>query len=724
MKTIPTSDDIVKKFNRAAAHCAWLLESIKPVSLFLIDAKDGILSYFNYHLDALPKIDLQTNWLELKKACEDGFISEGQLYNVKAAMISSHPISDLEAKKIFEYIRMTMDLDPFNSMNDRISRLNLKDTLVHLLHCSNYARKLDKVHEAFVDFLANCLNETAALFLLDNSISRNFLFYTVSNNVDKDGFENLTFTIDEIDGDTSQWMSETECLTGNGKKKVLLFPLRNKGKSFALLLLTNSSGVIDHPILKRIKVILDQCAELLFAVQRYIYINKMSGRYQQLFDVAKKFHSTMDDREVLDNVLQTIVNYYPGSDVQLLYADNESSVNTHQDAYALQAFLSGTVQLKKAEPYSFLYAPLSGRQGVYGVIEIKTKEKDAFPKEDIDFVHFLGHTAGHAFENARLYQQSQRSISDLRLINRTSQELNAHRNFQDTVDYLLKEIHENFPVEELGFIILEKNRSPQVYPKSTSFFHSAEGLDMIFQVVDQINESCDGMFRGDIQSEDWENQTYRSLIALPMIFNDSIAGLIVAVHSEPYHFSFDDFRLLQAIVRHSTLAISNARLREELELQVNTDQLTSLYAREYLNEKVDVSLQTDQSGVMVLFDIDNFKMINDTHGHIVGDEILVTVAKIIKQNIRKTDIAARWGGEELAVYLPDCDVSQAANIAERIVKCVEESTQPRVTVSCGMSYWQALDFKGGGRELFICADQALYRAKREGKNRLYIYDRG
>ena len=83
----------------------------------------------------------------------------------------------------------------------------------------------------------------------------------------------------------------------------------------------------------------------------------------------------------------------------------------------------------------------------------------------------------------------------------------------------------------------------------------------------------------------------------------------------------------------------------------------------------------------------NFKVVNDTYGHQIGDEILIQVAKLINQNIRQTDIGARWGGEELAIYLPGAPLEVGARVANRLVKAVYENTNPQVTISCGVSYW-------------------------------------
>ena len=124
------------------------------------------------------------------------------------------------------------------------------------------------------------------------------------------------------------------------------------------------------------------------------------------------------------------------------------------------------------------------------------------------------------------------------------------------------------------------------------------------------------------------------------------------LQKEPYYFSFDNFKLLQSLIHHSSLAMANSILREELEKMVITDHLTQLRSRNYLDKQMGESMQEDEEGTFILIDIDNFKKVNDTYGHQIGDDILVQVANLIQSNIRESDIGARWGGEELAIYLP------------------------------------------------------------------------
>jgi diguanylate cyclase (GGDEF)-like protein len=190
-----------------------------------------------------------------------------------------------------------------------------------------------------------------------------------------------------------------------------------------------------------------------------------------------------------------------------------------------------------------------------------------------------------------------------------------------------------------------------------------------------------------------------------------IQGVITIMHEESNYFSFDIFKLLQALIRHSTLALANALLTEKLEKAVITDYLTDLYSRNYLEEQI----VTQKSGTLILFDIDDFKVVNDRYGHHIGDEVLKKAAEIIRSYTEPIDVAARWGGEELALYSPTITINQGVQVADLILKKVKEKTIPSITLSSGVSSWDHTK-EDSASDLFIRADKALYEAKNRGKN--------
>jgi diguanylate cyclase (GGDEF)-like protein len=176
------------------------------------------------------------------------------------------------------------------------------------------------------------------------------------------------------------------------------------------------------------------------------------------------------------------------------------------------------------------------------------------------------------------------------------------------------------------------------------------------------------------------------------------------------------------------VSIENVDLHETISMQAVTDELTGLYNLRHFHDSLDTELERSRrfgtNVGLVMLDIDDFKRINDTFGHQQGDLVLIEVARVLRNLSRDIDEPARYGGEEMAVVLPQTDVGGAELLAERMRAAVEELAIDRldgkgpltVTASFGVaSLPQSARDKAS---LIAEADAALYRAKRAGKNRV------
>jgi len=461
-------------------------------------------------------------------------------------------------------------------------------------------------------------------------------------------------------------------------------------------------------------------------VQHLQYMHK--HRFKKLFLLTEKLHSSMDKNEVLKRLYEILHEMFPhlkytfflshDYDVEheIPVKDLEQELNTNEEAMA--AFLSGTVQQKNVGSSQHYYVPISGMQGVYGIIQLLIPIEDLMVEEDIMFVELTSKAGGKALENAKLYEQSKRLVNDLQLINETTQKINKKLRISDTMEYMVHQIMQSFSADEAAFVYLSKDDEISLLPGFTSFFNELSSKFYIHYVLNRMKEDKEGLFIGNLSNHLTHSAPYQSLMAVPMMDSENLKGFAIVLHKEQYAFTFDMYKLMQSLISHSTLAFINSMLREELEKLVITDQLTKLYSRKYLDEAILKSMNKDGKGVFILVDIDNFKRINDTFGHQVGDEVIKQVADVIKSNIREGDIAARWGGEELAVYLPNTDLDSGILVANRLVSCVEQSTKPRATISCGVSCWDCTN-NDTFTILFKRADAALYLAKNNGKNIVY-----
>ncbi|GIP39778.1 hypothetical protein J31TS4_30580 [Paenibacillus sp. J31TS4] len=455
----------------------------------------------------------------------------------------------------------------------------------------------------------------------------------------------------------------------------------------------------------------------------------------RLFSAAQRLHESREARMVLTEMVGTIKQLYPDTDVRLSL--RQPPLDGVLDVGRLALMDAGDIGMRayreerpilreegiRGNGATEIALPISGKQAKFGVLHINKKEP--FDQAiDLSFLSMLAALAGTAYENAQLFEQSNRLIDELRIINEVTARLNKSLKAEDIYKLACTELSALFAAE--GCCILEKQGETLTVQACTeprlrfARFTSGQGFAGVILASGEpiLLENYREQGEDRIASEFMDMTGSAALLGTPIVIQGETKGIILLAHSQPSYFSFENVRLLNALAGHISLALSNALLHAEVRRMVITDNLTGLSVRHYLDEQITLRQKMDLCGSLMVLDIDNFKAINDTFGHQIGDRVLIQVSDIVRSSIRLCDIAARWGGEELAVYFPHIGKDQMHKIAERILQRVVAETDPQVTVSCGIAEWHWEDSKISVESLFYKCDMALYEAKRSGKNQI------
>jgi len=216
-------------------------------------------------------------------------------------------------------------------------------------------------------------------------------------------------------------------------------------------------------------------------------------------------------------------------------------------------------------------------------------------------------------------------------------------------------------------------------------------------------------------------QGIRSIVYLPLVREGNVTGSITLASRQPHAYGHRHIGILERLTPLIAAQIENARLYGEAVETARIDELTSLYNRRAMNEMIASEIErcSRYGGTfsLIILDIDTLKNINDTYGHLTGDEYLRQVGTIIKTTVRSTDRAFRYGGDEFAILLTHTTTDDATVVAERVrqqVASVTGDIDIPITCSLGIASWPA----GGPdvNDIINTADAALYQAKREGGN--------
>lgn len=220
--------------------------------------------------------------------------------------------------------------------------------------------------------------------------------------------------------------------------------------------------------------------------------------------------------------------------------------------------------------------------------------------------------------------------------------------------------------------------------------------------------------------------TTKSLACVPVKCHDRVYGVIELINSlEEGEFDEWDKQILTTIAEFAGIAISNERSIAKIKRLVITDDLTGLYNARYFFDQVEYEVERSKRYLtpfsLVFFDLDRFKNVNDTFGHLVGSRLLTEVGGLVQKQIRVTDRAARYGGDEFVVLLPQTDKNGALALARKLNKAIENNkffsdTGESLTVTGSFGVATFPDDAQTTKELIAAADKAMYSVKEQGRN--------
>ncbi len=489
----------------------------------------------------------------------------------------------------------------------------------------------------------------------------------------------------------------------------------------------DKSPILTLRELEETRIIVEQFLRILYTNRHHKILQE---RHHLLFQLSTRLHSVHRTEEVLKEVYDTMQQLYPTFTYNLLLSQELGHcevpiklieyTETSPLSLGLIAFMNNALQVEQSEEKieTNIYSPLSGNQGVYGVLHVTIPLIIRLVNEEMEFIQDFTNMVGRAIERTTLYQSSNQQVSTLQIINHASHELNTNLDQEDITKIIKKYIFESSYAEQVGVVLFDEELDSgyEVLKGSSDYFVSIEGQDFVRFTRRRLINNPKPYLTGDFYAEEIRIP-FKSIMMIPMNFSENIYGAIIIAHRSAYHFDFETYKFNQSFIQHASLAFYNSILKERLKQLAITDYLTKLYSRNHLDKIIKEQLNEEEYGAFILFDVDDFKQVNDTYGHYIGDKVLVQVANIIKSEINAGEIAARWGGEEFAILLPSYDAESATEKANEIRKKVLNKTKPQVSLSCGVSIWTNHQ-EETIKELFTRTDKALYEAKLSGKNKV------
>ncbi len=411
-----------------------------------------------------------------------------------------------------------------------------------------------------------------------------------------------------------------------------------------------------------------------------------------------------------------------------------AAASTKKLVYAPDVTLDPRYVCSAQSTRSELAVPLKVCDEVVGVLDCQSDRIDHFDRETIDLLTLFSTQASIALQNARLYSLERQRARQLEAINKIAQESTAVMELEDLLGHACSVIQQAFQVSHVALLLREEGELVMRAHQGdlTPRLPLGQRLSVADEPWSEVIASHNAVVEKDLGGFSESARLFEetgSRMSIPLISFGQTLGVLTLHSSRLNAFRQSELQSLESVADICATAIQNAHYVERVKQLAYLDGLTGIFNRRFFELRIGEELERARrygTGMAVIIaDIDQFKSLNDEFGHLLGDEVLRQVSSLFHQQLRKTDVVCRYGGEEFAILLSQVNAQQALAIAEKL-RCHVEAWQfpgvPRtVTISAGVA---ACPDHGSSRdELVRAADNALYAAKQLGRNRSCLNSR-
>jgi diguanylate cyclase (GGDEF)-like protein len=399
-------------------------------------------------------------------------------------------------------------------------------------------------------------------------------------------------------------------------------------------------------------------------------------------------------------------------------------------------------QLAGDPPQPLALIPLAFQDRDLGVFTLVGQRRQQFSQEDATLFTSIGRQVSVALENSRLYTETQRKAQEFEALYQVSRAMASTLDLQNILTRISETVSGLLDAQAMSLMLLGADGRTLSTAAGVNLFEEdgplagaqrAGGNPSLVAVREKRPVAVSDLGAED-QYGDWlarvSQRGFQAFVAVPLIVQDRALGCMNLYMTDRHEFGPEEIQLLSTFASQAAVSIENARLFEETRQLAITDPLTGLANHRQFYTQLTREMRRAQRYrrplAVLMLDLDHFKAFNDRFGHLAGDQALREIAGVLRQNARSVDILARYGGEEFAIILPETDLARAATQAERVRSSVAEHVfhspetghAHRVTVSIGAAMLMPGTRKA--EDLVGLADQALYRAKAGGRNRLEL----
>ena len=557
-----------------------------------------------------------------------------------------------------------------------------------------------------------------------------------------------------------------QVLLGQGLRTVVGISLQAKERVFGVLILGTPDNRSFTPAERRLLLALGQ--QIGMAVENSYLIQQTSRRSEELHilnEIGRALSSTLELDVLLERVYSEMRRVLDVGSFFIAYYNQKSSevrfeievtdgkrllkrwrsagnhmvehvVRSGQPLLIREHFREETRRLgfdALRSVGSVCAVPLILYDRPVGVMAIHSPKERIFDEGHVEFLRVLASEAGIAIENARLFAEEQKKSRQLTLINNVSSHAITTLDPEEMLAKIASEMEKHLSYDHIGIAILDYSAKELVVQAEAGARREAVGRRILLGegLVGQVARSGQMAMVREVSASAPRMVLAGSAasVALPVTYGEQFLGVLYVESSEPCDFPEQDVLLLRTLADLFAGALHNALTFQKAQEQAITDGLTGVKTHRFLMEALSAewkrSTRANRPLALVLMDLDRFKFVNDFYGHLEGDVVLQRVGHILEQNCRRSDVVARYGGDEFVILMPETTVEQARQLANKLRGWIASDPLLRdknITASFGIA---AFPVHGSTpQELIQVADSSMYLSKHQGGNSVSSAEQG
>ena len=375
---------------------------------------------------------------------------------------------------------------------------------------------------------------------------------------------------------------------------------------------------------------------------------------------------------------------------------------------------------------SFCGVPLLVNERAIGVLAIHCLQKQLYDKDRLEMMRVLASQATIAIENARLYRAEQTKARHLMLLNNISRSVITTLNTEKMLNNITQLIHDGLGVDHTGIGLLDYETKEVVIKAEAGSRLGAlhRRLALGESLVGSVARSGQVCVASAIPNGSGDKPVLEgsaSAIALPILYAEQLYGVLYVESAERHDFAEEEVLLLNTLADLISGALHNALTFQKAQEQAITDGLTGMKTHRFLMEALSAewkrSTRANRAFSLVLIDLDRFKFVNDFYGHLEGDIVLHRVGHLLEETCRRSDVVARYGGDEFVILMPETNIEQGRPLAEKLRATLAGDPllhDKNITASFGIASFPV--HGATPQELIQIADASMYLSKHQGGN--------